>query len=112
MSISSASLLYFVWVLSFSELKKKDQNLAGGMYFTYLPAGVRLEVSMINALALDTTADLLKQKQKDYSANRVISSQFFNLVTKSAVKTSSFKEENIKYTAVKTRVIQPGQIGT
>lgn len=111
MSISSASLLYFVWVLSFSELKKRDQNLAGGMYFTYLPAGVRLEVSMINALASDTTADLFKQKQ-DYFANRVISSQFFNLVTKFAVKTSSFKEENIKYAAIKTRVIQPGQIGT
>lgn len=73
MSISSASLFYFVWVLLFSELQKKDQNLAGGMHFTYLPAGVRLEVSMINALALDTTADLLKQKQKDYSANSVIS---------------------------------------
>lgn len=42
----------------------------------------------------------------------IISYQFFNLVTKSAMKTSSFKEENIKYTSNTARVIQPGQTGT
>lgn len=44
-------------------------DLAGSVYFICLPAGVRLEVSMMKVQALDTTAGIPKQSQRDYSAS-------------------------------------------
>lgn len=67
-SMSSVSLLCFVWVLVFSELDgmlKERPDLIGGVHFSYSPAGVRLDVSMMEDQAVGATAGSPRQSQRE-----------------------------------------------